>query len=75
MGIVAFRIIRRAASIPALIALFVAPAFAQGSGLVGSRTMNFTLPSQLGGLVGYGERYYGKHHLVVTFFPAAFTPV
>jgi len=46
-----------------------------GSGLIGSKTVNFSLPSQQGRLVSYGDRYYGRHHLVVTFFPAAFTPV
>lgn len=64
--------------LPALlltIFLSAVPAFAQGSGLTGSKTMNFTLPSQQGSLVSYGERYYGKFHLVATFFPAAFTPV
>lgn len=35
----------------------------------------FSLPSQQGHLVVYDDDYYGKHHLILTFFPAAFTPV
>jgi hypothetical protein len=35
----------------------------------------FTLPSSEGRLVDYVKDYFGKHHLVMTFFPAAFTPV
>jgi hypothetical protein len=34
----------------------------------------FALPSSQGQLVDYGKDYFGKHHLVMTFFPAAFTP-
>ena len=43
--------------------------------LVGKEPMNFTLPSTQDRLINYAEEYYGKHHLVITFFPAAFTPV
>jgi hypothetical protein len=35
----------------------------------------FTLPSSESRLVDYAKDYFGKHHLVMTFFPAAFTPV
>jgi len=35
----------------------------------------FTLPSSQGRLVDYAKDYLGKHHLVMTFFPAAFTPI
>ncbi len=35
----------------------------------------FTLPSTQDRLVDYYKDYYGKHHLILTFFPAAFTPV
>ena len=34
----------------------------------------FTLPSSQGRLVDYAKDYFGKYHLVMTFFPAAFTP-
>jgi hypothetical protein len=42
---------------------------------VGQGAPWFTLPSSQGRLVDYAKDYYGKHHLVMTFFPAAFTPV
>ena len=41
---------------------------------VGDEAFSFTLPSSQGKLVDYYKDYYGKHHLVMTFFPAAFTP-
>ncbi len=43
--------------------------------LVGRDTLNFTLPSTHDRTINYAEEYYGKHHLVITFFPAAYTPV
>jgi peroxiredoxin len=43
--------------------------------LVGRETLNFTLPSTQDRTVNYADEYYGKHHLVITFFPAAFTPI
>jgi hypothetical protein len=43
--------------------------------LIGRETLNFTLPSTRDRLINYAEEYYGKHHLIITFFPAAFTPV
>jgi hypothetical protein len=43
--------------------------------LVGREILNFTLPSTQDRTVNYADEYYGKHHLVITFFPAAFTPV
>ena len=42
---------------------------------VGDDAPSFTLPSSQGKLVDYYKDYYGKHHLIMTFFPAAFTPV
>jgi len=42
---------------------------------VGDEAPSFTLPSSQDRLVDYYKDYYGKHHLVMTFFPAAFTPV
>jgi len=41
---------------------------------VGDEAPWFTLPSSEDRLVDYYKDYYGKHHLVMTFFPAAFTP-
>ncbi len=46
-----------------------------GASLIGSRATNFSLSSNQDRLVNYGRDYYGKHHLIITFFPAAFTPV
>jgi hypothetical protein len=43
--------------------------------LTGQETHNFTLPSTYDQVINYGEEYYGKHHLIITFFPAAFTPI
>ena len=42
---------------------------------VGDEAPAFTLPSSQDRLVDYYKDYYGKHHLIMTFFPAAFTPV
>ena len=42
---------------------------------VGDEAPGFTLPSSQDRLVDYYKDYYGKHHLIITFFPAAFTPV
>ncbi len=47
----------------------------KAASLVGTRTTNFSLSSDQDRLVNYGHDYYGQHHLVITFFPAAFTPV
>ena len=53
--------------------------FAMGSAWaqvkVGDEAPSFTLPSSQDRLVDYYKDYYGKHHLVMTFYPAAFTPV
>jgi hypothetical protein len=43
--------------------------------LIGRETLNFTLPSTHDRTINYADEYYGKYHLVITFFPAAFTPV
>jgi len=45
------------------------------SPLIGRDTLNFTLPSTHDRVINYSEEYYGKHHLIITFFPAAYTPV
>ena len=43
--------------------------------LIGRETLNFTLPSTHDRLINYADEYYGKYYLVITFFPAAFTPI
>ncbi len=42
---------------------------------LGDEASGFTLPSSQNRLVDYYKDYYGKHHLILTFFPAAYTPV
>ena len=45
------------------------------SSLLGKETWNFNLTSTQDRLINYGDDYYGKSYLIMTFFPAAFTPV
>lgn len=47
----------------------------EASTLMGKETWNFTLASTQDRLINYGDDYYGKSYLIMTFFPAAFTPV
>lgn len=42
---------------------------------VGDRAPIFAVATSQGTLADYDRDYYGKHHLVLTFVPAAFTPV
>jgi hypothetical protein len=42
---------------------------------LGDEAPSFTLPSSQDKLVDYYADYYGKYHLIITFFPASFTPV
>jgi hypothetical protein len=57
-----------------LLPLFDAGAFPPEK-LIGQETWLFTLPSNQDRAINYLKEYYGEHHLVITFFPAAFTPV
>ena len=63
----------------ALSCLLILPMSAAGKEkkvhMVGREVLNFTLPSTQDRTINYADEYYGKHHLIVTFFPAAFTPV
>jgi hypothetical protein len=43
--------------------------------LVGEEVLYFSLPSTHDRLISYLNEYYDKYHLIVTFFPAAFTPI
>ncbi len=65
--------------IPSLLFLLLLPLLGSGAEkkleLVGRETLNFTLPSTHDRIINYAEEYYGKHHLIITFFPAAYTPV
>ena len=60
-------------SIPIFLILAMGNAWAELK--VGDEAPSFTLPSSQDRLVDYYKDYYGKHHLILTFFPAAFTPV
>ena len=46
----------------------------EGGNLIGEEVSFFTLPSSEDRAINYLNEYYGKHHLILTFFPAAFTP-
>ena len=54
---------------------FSAHAAKKGKSLLGEQTPLFTLPSTHDRAITYVNEYYGKYHLIITFFPAAFTPV
>jgi len=62
-----------------LLAIFILPpaslAEKKEKSLVGEETLYFSLPSTHDRLISYLNDYYGKHYLIITFFPAAFTPV
>jgi hypothetical protein len=62
-----------------LIALLLMPLTIQAAGqqdpLIGKKTINFTLSSTEDRAINYGSEYYDKAFLIVTFFPAAYTPV
>lgn len=47
----------------------------EGVKKVGDQGPLFTLVDHEGKLVNYVRDFYGRHHLILTFFPAAFTPV
>ena len=63
--------------IPLLMLLAGGNAWAQdGPALkIGQEAPTFQLPTSQDKLVDYYKDYYGKHHLIITFYPAAFTPV
>jgi hypothetical protein len=43
--------------------------------LIGKTTIGWYLTSTEDRLINYGPEYYEKNFLIMTFFPAAFTPV
>ena len=43
--------------------------------LLGRTTLGWYLASTEDRLINYGPEYYEKNYLIMTFFPAAFTPV
>jgi hypothetical protein len=62
-----------------LIVLLAMPLMLQAAGqqdpLIGKKIINFTLSSTEDRAINYGSEYYDKAFLIVTFFPAAYTPV
>jgi hypothetical protein len=62
-----------------LVALLTIPLTIQAANqkdpLIGKKTINFTLSSTEDRAINYGSEYYDKDFLIVTFFPAAYTPV
>jgi len=58
-----------------LISAHAIAASLDSSTLIGTETWNFNLASTHDRLINYGDEYYGKSFLIMTFFPAAFTPV
>lgn len=54
---------------------FAAPERPDLSIKVGDRVPVFSVATSQDYLADYDRDYYGKHHLILTFFPAAFTPV
>jgi hypothetical protein len=61
-----------------LFVLCLTPPALQAAGqdtLVGKQIINFTLTSTEDRAINYGSEYYDKAFLIVTFFPAAYTPV
>ena len=43
--------------------------------LLGKQTLHFNLSSTEDRPIGYTPDYQGKYYLIMTFFPAAFTPI
>jgi len=62
-----------------LVLLFLVPisgfAAKQEKSLVGEEVLYFSLPSTHDRVISYLNEYYGKYNLIMTFFPAAFTPL
>jgi len=67
-----------------LVFIFLLPAFflsardgqaAAKTELIGKTTIGWYLTSTEDRLINYGPEYYEKNYLIMTFFPAAFTPV
>jgi len=63
-----------ALSVVLLLLPFSALGAKEEKSLIGDEVPFFTLPSTQDRAINYVSEYYGKHHLVMTFFPAAFTP-
>ncbi|MGD0235152.1 MAG: hypothetical protein ABSC55_11525 [Syntrophorhabdales bacterium] len=61
-----------------LVCLFLSPRNSEAAAkteLIGKTTIGWYLASTEDRLINYGPEYYEKNYLIMTFFPAAFTPV
>ncbi|MCG6538143.1 MAG: hypothetical protein L7F78_26375 [Syntrophales bacterium LBB04] len=61
-----------------LVVLFLSAQHVQAAAkteLIGKSTIGWFLASTEERLINYGPEYYEKNYLIMTFFPAAFTPV
>jgi hypothetical protein len=58
-----------------LLLLFSTAGAKEEKSLIGDEVPFFTLPSSQDRPINYLNEYYGKYYLVMTFFPAAFTPI
>ncbi len=64
-----------------VLALMTSPALAgtalaaDRADMLGGRGPLFSVATSQDALAVYVRDYYGKHHLVLTFIPAAFTPI
>ena len=61
-----------------LVCFFLFPRDSQAAAkteLIGKATIGWYLASTEDRLMNYGPEYYDKYYLIMTFFPAAFTPV
>ena len=75
-----FRIVRGSLLVAALLLTVAGPAMTgqiqpELAKQVGDKVPLFAVATSQGTLADYKRDYYGRHHLVLTFFPAAFTPV
>lgn len=43
--------------------------------LMGQMTLNLNMISTEDRILEYAKEYYGRYYLIITFFPAAYTPV
>lgn len=61
-----------------LLLLFASGAYSKDKAakdLIGQMTLNLNMISTEDRILDYGKEYYGAYYLIITFFPAAFTPV
>ena len=58
-----------------VITMSSAQAAFKAESLLDKQTLNFYLSSTEDRLVGYNQDYYDKYNIIITFFPAAFTPI